>query len=842
MILSRFFRSALAVWALLWTSSVFAQFEYAWQPGFELPGIDGSVTAMVEYDDGFGPVVLMAGNFFHAGTLLSPNIISYAGGQWQSFGNGVGTSTGGWVNAMTLYNDGAGNKVCVAGSFTSFGGVPANNIACWNGFAWTALGAGTNNTIYALLAHDHGNGPRLYAAGSFSQAGGAPANRIAYWNGSAWSAVGTGVNGGIYTLSACFGTQICAGGGFSQAGGNPAFNIASWTGTTWTNPGNGVNGVVVKLRQAVVSGQNRLIAGGNFTQASGRNPAYGIASTSTGGQWFGLGEGFDGSVTDFLTFNDGSGTGTVLYAVGGFEQTRENVVVNNIARLLGTGWEPVGEGLSDGGQSLLVSSIDGTPALYVGGYFNTADDVGAASIAKYSQAGWSALSTGNGMRHRGQSFRPGAMLVHDGGQGPVLFVGGAFDGAGPTNAKNLATWDGAAWSTLGAGNGQFGNTCTACNPFIESMALFDEGFGPSLFVGGSFFNFSPIYLSNIARWNAPTWSGLQFGLNSSVYATAVFDDGSGPMLYAGGSFDAASGVPAQSLARWTGTQWLAVPGLVVEVPVYPFVYALEVFDDGTGPALYVAGRLKSVGGLPAANIARWDGQAWSALGDGVNHANPTLLDSAPDVFALKVFDDGNGPKLYAAGAFSQAGGMPASMIASWDGTQWQALDAGLLGCTGYDCPEPYLRDLEVFDDGHGPALYAAGRFTLPGSTQKRSLARWNGTTWFADCFDIDGPVDALGVFDDGTGTALHMMGQFTTVNGTSSSGFAIWGPGFQLRGDCDGNSGIGLSDWAQLAVALAGPEAVALPCDCLDITKDGMIALRDAADWMNIYTGPATTP
>src|SRR5690606_19432964 len=72
------------------------------------------------------------------------------------------------------------------------------------------------------------------------------------------------------------------------------------------------------------------------------------------------------------------------------------------------------------------------------------------------------------------------------------------------------------------------------------------------------------------------------------------------------------------------------------------VNALAVFDDGTGEALYAAGRFTTAGGAEANNIARWDGSAWTPLGVGIDGS----------VNALTVFDDGTGPALYAGGPFT----------------------------------------------------------------------------------------------------------------------------------------------------------------------------------------------
>ena len=94
------------------------------------------------------------------------------------------------------------------------------------------------------------------------------------------------------------------------------------------------------------------------------------------------------------------------------------------------------------------------------------------------------------------------------------------------------------------------------------------------------------------------------------------------------------------------------------------VRAFTVFDDGTGPALYVGGEFTIAGGVTVNYIAKWDGKAWSALGTGLNDS----------VYALAVFDaDGEGPSppaLYAGGAFTAAGNLSASHIARWNGTSW----------------------------------------------------------------------------------------------------------------------------------------------------------------------------
>ncbi len=139
--------------------------------------------------------------------------------------------------------------------------------------------------------------------------------------------------------------------------------------------------------------------------------------------------------------------------------------------------------------------------------------------------------------------------------------------------------------------------------------------------------------------------------------------------------------------------------------VNDLVLATAVFNSGTGPALYAGGLFTTAGGVAANRIAKWDGQNWTALGDGANDA----------VRALAVFDDGTGPALYAGGLFTTAGGVAANRIAKWDGTQWASLGTGI---------DSFVLALAVFDDGRGPALYAGGDFITAGGRPSLYVGKW----------------------------------------------------------------------------------------------------------------------
>lgn len=252
----------------------------------------------------------------------------------------------------------------------------------------------------------------------------------------------------------------------------------------------------------------------------------------------------------------------------------------------------------------------------------------------------------------------------------------------------------------------------------------------------------------LAQPYTPDWSALDTGVSSSVYALAEYDDGSGPDLYAGGSFTNA-GFTANYVARWDGSAWTALGS-----SLNGRVEDLVVFDDGGGDDLYAAGSFTVAGGVTANRVARWDGTAWTALGSGLSGGG------VPVVFALAVYDDGGGDRLYAAGRFSSTGTGAVSHIARWNGTAWTPLSTGL---------NLEVRALAVYDDGGGDALYAGGLFTIAGGGGANYLAKWRGGAWSAVGAGTNGFVYALANHTDATGGGLYIGGNFTTGGGGSAN-------------------------------------------------------------------------
>lgn len=342
-----------------------------------------------------------------------------------------------------------------------------------------------------------------------------------------------------------------------------------------------------------------------------------------------------------------------------------------------------------------------------------------------------------------------SQAVFDDGTGPALYAGGNFTTAGGQTVNRIARWNGASWATLGTG--------LSAAPL--TMTVFDDGSGAALYVGGLFATAGGQTVNGIARWDGADWSSVGSGVaGGSVFALEVYDDGSGPALYAGGNFTSAGGTPAQRFARWNGQAWNEVGGGVSNS-----VFALRVFDDGT-PVLAVGGAFTEAGSASINGAAKWDGVAWTALGTGVSGGAST-----PQVRSFAAFDDGNGAALYAGGLFASMGGVSGtSRIARWDGSQWSELDSGIT-TSGFN---QGIYTLAVYDDGSGPGLYAGGDFLAAGGVSTSYVARWDSSGWSAlgpgmQILDFSPAVRTLIAYEDGSesGEAVFVGGASVTAPG-----------------------------------------------------------------------------
>ena len=542
----------------------------------------------------------------------------------------------GWGSVSALAADRNGN-VYAGGYFSVAGGIPAQNVAKWDGLRWSALEDGLDWYSVTALVVD-GNGV-LYAGGLGAKATGEPGEHsyVARWNGATWSIIGDFTmwswqgSPAIYALGVDGSNNVYVGGFFSQVVGltTVVSHIARWDGTSWSNLGSGMdNGQVNDLW---VDSVGNVFAGGNFTGAGGVDGTSGVAYWNRS-NWESLGGGLGGGAFVRALAVDGTGN---LFAASH----------NGILRWNGVAWSYVAMAAygAYGSAYIYALAFDGNGRLHAGGKFTTIEGVSANGIARLDGATWSALGSGT------RGYQVSALTFDGGGN---LYAGGEFVMAGGIITINIARWSGSSWSALGSGGSG------GVDGRVSALALDGSG---NLYVGGSFtqvggaggaygnYNTSA---NNIARWDGSHWFALGSGipLGSDILDTVNAIAVSGSNVYVGGRFTTAGGVTVNNIARWDGQNWWPI-GAGADGPV------LALAVDGNG-YVYAGGNFTTIGGVAVDGLARWNGTAWEKLPSN----NPFCPNHYCSVSALTFDRSGN---LYLGGYFEIDGSWRLSRAMGW---------------------------------------------------------------------------------------------------------------------------------------------------------------------------------
>ncbi len=197
----------------------------------------------------------------------------------------------------------------------------------------------------------------------------------------------------------------------------------------------------------------------------------------------------------------------------------------------------------------------------------------------------------------------------------------------------------------------------------------------------------------LATWQAPSAIGQlpsgSWTLDFEVYydqgshlqgltrMRLLDDDGPGPngeALFILGPFRYVHGIYSRCIARWDGYRWTGF-GRGVGQEFFQSAYDASFFDpDGAGPIprrLYVCGSFESVeGGVPARNLAWWDGAGWNPMFVGTSRIVNNMACFDPDL-------DGPAPPLLVLGGAAHPNDNldgQGNAVVAWTGSEW--LDIG----------------------------------------------------------------------------------------------------------------------------------------------------------------------
>ncbi len=491
--------------------------------------------------------------------------------------------------------------------------------------------------------------------------------RVATFDGAAWTVLGADFADQVNAIHVRPNGDLVAGGAFASVAGSAFGGIARWNGVAWQAVGGGVDGPVQGFADET---GGALLACGSFATAG---------ATAVGGvaRW----------------------NGTAWTAVGGAVSYPNAVAVvggqvfvasyYGLLQLVGGVWSVV-PGLAAGPYSQ--AQIDGLAVLANGhlvasGVIDSVGGIGTRGIAELDPVGGTWTTFGLGLGDNLLSPRARIVELASGD----LVVGGAFSVADGSLVAGLARWNGTQWSSFGTGPG----------PTSHCAVVIDD---VTFAIGGDFPG-SPY--RHVMAWNGSAWTPLGGGLGGPVQDLVRLPNGD---LVAAGAFAVTgTGAVARGLARWDGSSWSELGGGLQYFANVGVARELLVRANGD---LVVVGAFTSAGGVACANIAIWNGVAWSSPGGGLPAAATNIAEGPTgDLFV----------------ATSVGSGLNLQCVQRWDGAAWTIVHT-LQNAEG-------IEDLAVLADG---SLAVAGTLSLFYGSQWRGFfeAVHGGFVDRYDSFDL----------------------------------------------------------------------------------------------------------
>lgn len=165
------------------------------------------------------------------------------------------------------------------------------------------------------------------------------------------------------------------------------------------------------------------------------------------------------------------------------------------------------------------------------------------------------------------------------------------------------------------------------------------------------------------------------------------------------------------------------------------INVIKTSQDGS--VLYMAGDFSEVDGVAANSIIAWDGDNWTALGDGVEG----------EIFDIATYHQ---DKIYIGGNFILNGNTNYSNIAFWNGTAWEGIQEGEMNGTVYtlinnnselivggdfqNIDNQSIKYLAKRSSGSNPEWNNYIKRIIPGTITYE---------YISDAFAVNGPVQSL---------------------------------------------------------------------------------------------------
>lgn len=704
------------------------------------------------------------------------------------------------VYDMVIYD----GDLIIGGNFTYVDGKRVENIARWDGSSWHSLSTGINGYVAGLLNYEG----KLVATGPFTEAGGIEASRIAAWDGISWAPLGEGLNNSANMLLE-FNGDLIVSGSFDTAGTVNAKYLAKWDGEDW--------GAIYDVTPDLWIGAALLVHDGYLYAKKIRGVIECYLVRWDGETWEEMSSAPDGGIRALIEHNGELIAGGSFLEAGG-------VACNNVAAWDGSAWHPLGDGL--------VAEMTGTSTtvwdlffyngrLIAGGNFDKSGTTQTNYIAQWNGTSWQPLAEGMGGTS-GYSSWVFALGEYNG----FLIAGGGFTIAGSNNANGAASWDGNSWIDISSVYGG------GINGTVRSVVSYNG----DIIAGGYFSMAGKDFCESIARWHDSRWYPLGEGIDGYIDALEVYNNN----LYAAGGFTDANNpeINNKGVYQWDGISWSSIANefICYDTNRVASIREITIYND----LLIIGGSFDEINGVLATNIASWDGNVWSAMGDGVDWYRTTvdfngqlIVSGINDLFvwdgtswnlwgsegqpsisarALTVYQG----DLIGIGDFSEATGLPECYIAAWNGVEW--IPFGPQNFTAL------YGLLELYDiTAIGSDLVIVGDIGEIDGMPIMGTAIWDGVSWQ--------PMGSGIYYNYNTklytyqNHKLFVFGDLFEVGGKQSINIALWTNKICMDVDGDGKSCIFDIIYVIRYLYMGGPAPIIF--EEADIDLDGEISLID---------------
>ncbi len=260
------------------------------------------------------------------------------------------------------------------------------------------------------------------------------------------------------------------------------------------------------------------------------------------------------------------------------------------------------------------------------------------------------------------------------------------------------------------------------------------------------------------------------------------------------------GVPTADVASWNGSAWSSLGSGVGDAGLAEEALSACVLPSGI---LIVGGYLPSLG-----NLAAWDGSAWAPFEGGTNDY----------VISTAV---GPNAELVVAGAFTTAGSVPANKVARHDGVAWSTLGSGV------DAGTPYTAAVKSNGD-----IFIGGEFTSVGGIAASNIAKWNGSSWLSlgdGISEGDGSTSVVSTIAIRPNGEILAGGRFFKAGGATSVNFARYGCG-DCAADFSADGIVDFFDYLDFVDAFSSNSPSA------DFNGDSLIDFFDYLDFVDAFS------